>query len=609
MEIIYHLLLEDLLAEGGLHNMLGELDQLALQEASRKLSEMEGVYLLSDWRPVSSNVFILDVNLELLGSQVTNNIPVLSKWGIVVNFDGDKWGKVQVHPALSEKGIESTFAHQQFNGDKHPLWPVRNGNICTLTDTHGLALAKNGLMSEPATTLERVIWHVERALEWIKAAATIQLTRKGDFFEFPDFNIGASTQIRTIAYSENGESFETWENSEEGCGIAEYCFINKTVILKKFLNSKGRLVVYEPSWGKLIHQIKANYTGIWIKLKEVPTINIWQAPKNMSELVSALNAQGIDIKAVLSSTLKYCNFSGECLLFLGMPVPEKIGYHNSVYKWQALVLAPPASKQMKKLRTPTVLNHLSGVAPLKWFLKSENWHRSDFQKRSQVNGSLQHAKVLLIGCGALGSSLADQLCRMGVSDITLADPQILEAGNLVRHALDLTNINQFKAKALAERLNRLSPSANVKAITSTLPSNDKEFLDNISSFTLILDLTADDALLAELPFKGIHPDAIIISCSMGLHANKLFFYANTAAHFDHVDFNRWFCPFREEEHKQVEQIELPRGIGCWHPLTPAPINRVLGLAGVAVELIEKVYNGPSVLPSRVCHLWNVPTIS
>jgi molybdopterin/thiamine biosynthesis adenylyltransferase len=42
-------------------------------------------------------------------------------------------------------------------------------------------------------------------------------------------------------------------------------------------------------------------------------------------------------------------------------------------------------------------------------------------------------KILLVGCGSVGSTIASELARAGVGHFILADPDILEPANVSRH--------------------------------------------------------------------------------------------------------------------------------------------------------------------------------
>lgn len=76
-------------------------------------------------------------------------------------------------------------------------------------------------------------------------------------------------------------------------------------------------------------------------------------------------------------------------------------------------------------------------------------HGRDHDPRQIV---LSRANVLVVGCGSLGSSVAELLARAGVGRLTLMDGEVLDWPNISRHALGADQVGQPKAAALAHRL-------------------------------------------------------------------------------------------------------------------------------------------------------------
>jgi molybdopterin/thiamine biosynthesis adenylyltransferase len=76
--------------------------------------------------------------------------------------------------------------------------------------------------------------------------------------------------------------------------------------------------------------------------------------------------------------------------------------------------------------------------------------RSDLTGRMPELEGLAGRHVLILGLGAIGSSVAEQLARAGVGRLTLVDRDIVEPGNLVRHAAELRHVGWMKAKAVAD---------------------------------------------------------------------------------------------------------------------------------------------------------------
>lgn len=102
--------------------------------------------------------------------------------------------------------------------------------------------------------------------------------------------------------------------------------------------------------------------------------------------------------------------------------------------------------------------------------------------------ALKHARVTLIGCGALGTVLANTLARAGVGYLRIVDRDYIELDNLQRQVLfDEHDIaaNLPKAEAAARKLRRINSSIEVEGIVAD--ANHA----NIESFCADADLLLD----------------------------------------------------------------------------------------------------------------------
>lgn len=70
---------------------------------------------------------------------------------------------------------------------------------------------------------------------------------------------------------------------------------------------------------------------------------------------------------------------------------------------------------------------------------------------------LKESKVLILGCGSLGSQVAMRLAQSGVGELTLIDHDLLVPANVGRHALGIDSINSYKAYKLKLEIQRKYP--------------------------------------------------------------------------------------------------------------------------------------------------------
>lgn len=76
-------------------------------------------------------------------------------------------------------------------------------------------------------------------------------------------------------------------------------------------------------------------------------------------------------------------------------------------------------------------------------------------------------RVVVIGCGSLGSSVAARLARAGIGRIDLVDYDQLSWSNVGRHELGADQVGAFKSTAMASRLGRELPHLDVHGHVST----------------------------------------------------------------------------------------------------------------------------------------------
>lgn len=93
--------------------------------------------------------------------------------------------------------------------------------------------------------------------------------------------------------------------------------------------------------------------------------------------------------------------------------------------------------------------------------------------------ALAGSRVLICGCGALGSTLAEMLVRAGVGQVRIVDRDFVDRSNLQRQSLfDEADVEQHlpKAVAAAQRLRTLNRDVSVEPIVADIgPDNILEF--------------------------------------------------------------------------------------------------------------------------------------
>lgn len=109
-----------------------------------------------------------------------------------------------------------------------------------------------------------------------------------------------------------------------------------------------------------------------------------------------------------------------------------------------------------------------------------------FDEKAQQR--LSAAKVLVIGCGALGSMAAMYLAGAGVGHLTIADFDFVDISNLHRQLFYKTNeIGTEKCLLLSKLITDLNPEVSVTAINRRITESDAASF--ASDADIILDCT------------------------------------------------------------------------------------------------------------------------
>ncbi len=306
-----------------------------------------------------------------------------------------------------------------------------------------------------------------------------------------------------------------------------------------------------------------------------------RAPRSLQHhvLYRKYNGQDSEISALL----------GKCGL-IGFPIPKKFGDPAQRMHWLAIQNIPISKKdRIRQGFRGTEENRqrfdqelARSTQKLEW-AKCENWAPDQIRTRLR-NRSQALPSILLIGAGALGSQVAETLVRMGVSEIGIQDMDLLAAGNLCRHSLDLTSIGQGKTAALVRRLNQLQPDVRAKAYRSAFPEIGPEGVIVPDSYDIVVDCTGENSVLRGLSLSPWRTEKLFISLSMTWGAQGLLVWASRGSAFPAIDaIDRLGVLAGSSRPDDLE--EVIEGIGCWHPVFPADAADVQVWAGIGSRFV------------------------
>ena len=128
--------------------------------------------------------------------------------------------------------------------------------------------------------------------------------------------------------------------------------------------------------------------------------------------------------------------------------------------------------------------------------------------------TLAKRRVLIVGCGAVGSYVADLLLRRGVRRMHLVDPDIVQPGNCIRHLAGLEYVGYGKVQATRAVMARSGADVSRVTVSGDRVRTLTHALDLVSQAQLIIDATADNRATALLAAASAEAGRTLLSVAL-----------------------------------------------------------------------------------------------
>lgn len=522
---------------------------------------------------------LIQINLN---NSVNDDFPKVSNWYVVLT-ESYPLGPMYVFPA-SDDGIEYTMPHQELiEPYRNKKVPWKRGHICLSGEFD--SLTRSEFTIEPKG-IGRLAWVYARAIEWAIQASQNMLLKEGDRFELPSVR---SNELDGpfVLTQETNETFLKWGSTSDQDGLiyGGTGSIDNAFYITSFRNKKDEVLVHY-KW-KDLEDKRSLPLGIWFKVPNLPTFRAWHTPQDWSQLIKTLEDFGIDLPTKIRQKINKLHWNKSFILGIGFPIPETMGDKEVKTHWYFANI-PQLSKsesngfRKQSLRKVALQNliYLTQQSQKVHWLSTKNIDQDKMLSRGAYSESLRKKKILLIGCGALGSCVAELLARGGCLDLSLVDFDRMDVGNLARHTLLMNDLFKHKSKSLAIRLNNINPFLEVRYLPDIFNGSNHQIIEDCD---LIIDCTAEDDVIRALT-RYKKEGRIIASISLGFEAEKS--YLNISNLWDPEVFHITFRDLILEDSDKLKQFSRSEGIGCWHYAFPASSGDIWAQASSCVELLD-----------------------
>lgn len=268
------------------------------------------------------------------------------------------------------------------------------------------------------------------------------------------------------------------------------------------------------------------------------------------------------------------------------PLLVLLMHESSLYGYQ--LLAPMLARLTPPHIEPIKVNRIDAD----WALARDHELSALARRRS--------LRVLVLGCGSLGSSLITMLARAGVGHMDIVDAQLMQTENTARHELGMADHGQPKASCLANRLRRDIPSIMVRGfqdeVQTWCAANCRP-----GNYDLVVECTAESSVRTWLAYRR---DALFGACPL-IHA-----WTEPLCSAGHVVVSQPEVPWPTEDPAdwlvnasdlsgEDMQVRQPACGGGFHPYGAADIAQVAAFAAERVIALLDDLKHPSVIWSWV----------
>lgn len=379
-------------------------------------------------------------------------------------------------------------------------------------------------------------------------------------------------QYYTYCFAETSNEFEN-----EDFGLVSYALLaqglkNEKVVhnhvVQQFFSCKHVKTTNNPCLISQVYLCFKSFYGVYCLLTDTPSVHNKFIVKDFDALKSLFTQNQKDFIHLFEN--KYRNEYPCFPLFCGYRMPGG-GIH-----WQAMVLFMD-DLPIEAFRTGTGsyrawhTEFKSGEIP---WAQTEDISYKYFFGRGAMPQMLADKKILIMGVGAIGSTVAETLTRGGAKKITVYDIDDKEPGNVCRSAYPFYSGISDKSCEMVRILQQISPHVECGSLESIVDVVVKSYAaDNedmrpvaelFNKFDVIFDCTTDNQLMRVMDTSGT--TAQVVNISITNHAQDLV-CAFSPKITETVRFVYAML------HRNAES-DLYNPTGCWNPTFKASYNDI-----------------------------------
>ena len=211
---------------------------------------------------------------------------------------------------------------------------------------------------------------------------------------------------------------------------------------------------------------------------------------------------------------------------------------------------------------------------------------------------LTDKKILLIGCGSVGSYIANELVKSGIEKMMLIDDDHLYEINVFRHLLGLEYVGQYKCVALQNFLEKNIPDLKILSLVADIEDAVQEGSIEFEDYDLIISATGSHNVNRWInKYMYLHK----LSTPIVYAWNEVLGIGSHVAYIQYGNIGCYECFFgRDEDTDELYdrtsyckpgQNIVQKVAGCGSSFIPYGSTVSFKTAGMCVETVKKIFEG------------------
>lgn len=409
------------------------------------------------------------------------------------------------------------------------------------------------------------------------------------------------SKISTLYFADNDKKFR-----KDDFGTFQYANFSNDNFETKGLKTKEENQTFfrigfdrnfEDKWSTdFLNKLKTiQNNGFWIYIEREPITNDFGKRKSINtwdQLEEYLSKAFIrNLYDSFKKLNKSFFFEGDLFILIGYKIPNNEQYE---IHWD-LIKIHQGKLPIKTILVPIEDRISTGdkyigicsTDKIIWGITT-NCNYNRFFGRGKLSQNIINSRILIIGCGALGSLLSEILVRGGCKKLVLDDFDYVASGNLCRSNYKLSSLSSLKIDSLKKNLINISPFVDIFNIPLKLShySNTEDWLN--SNVDFVFDCSTDSEvtyIFDKINFKGS-----VFSLSITNKAKELVCVTGKNITLKN---NHFYNFLGNEEPTFLE------GTGCGYPTFEANLNDISSLLNLAMLNINEQIEKSSVLDNFI----------